>query len=33
LRHSRKAFPQPVAPRLEMIDAMLAAAQQTDKGR
>jgi allantoin racemase len=33
LRHSRKAFPQPVAPRLEMIDAMLAAAQQADKGR
>jgi allantoin racemase len=33
LRHSRKAFPQPLAPRLEMIDAMLAAAQQTDKGR
>jgi Asp/Glu/hydantoin racemase len=33
LRHSRKAFPQPLAPRLEMIDTMLAAAQQTDKGR
>jgi Asp/Glu/hydantoin racemase len=33
LRHSRKAFPQPVAPRLEMIDAMLAAAQEADKGR
>jgi allantoin racemase len=33
LRHSRKAFPQPLAPRLAMIDAMLAAAQQADKGR
>jgi allantoin racemase len=33
LRHSRKAFPQPLAARMEMIDAMLAAAQQADKGR
>ena len=33
LRHSRQAFPQPLAPRIDMIDAMLAAAQQAEKGR
>jgi len=28
LSHSRKAFPQPLVPKVDMIDAMLAAAQQ-----
>ena len=32
LRHSRKAFPQPLAPRSEMIDAMLGAAQRAGNG-
>ncbi|MGE5794095.1 MAG: aspartate/glutamate racemase family protein [Bacteroidota bacterium] len=32
LRQSRAAFPRPLAPRIDMIDAMLGAAQATGKG-
>lgn len=32
LTHSRKAFPQPLVPKLDMIDAMMAAAQRQHRG-
>ena len=32
LTHSRKAFPQPLVPKVDMIDAMMAAAQRQPKG-
>ena len=33
LTHSRKAFPQPLVPKTDMIDAMFVAAQQQQQGR
>lgn len=32
LTHSRKAFPQPLVPKVDMIEAMLSAAQRQQKG-